>query len=63
MHSSRAGSRRRIICAIVYRAGLGPPRRSSAWHAKAGWTLRAGLVEDAIPRHAQDVTFFLSLSM
>jgi len=36
---------------------------SSAWHAKAGWTLRAGLVEDAIPRHAQDVTFFLSLSM
>jgi hypothetical protein len=36
---------------------------SSAWHADAGWTLRAGLVEDAIPRHAQDVTFFLSLSM
>jgi len=36
---------------------------SSAWHADAGWTLRAGLVEDAIPRHAQDVTFFLSLAM
>jgi hypothetical protein len=36
---------------------------SSAWHADTGWTLRAGLVEDAIPRHAQDVTFFLSLSM
>lgn len=36
---------------------------SSAWHSDAGWTLRAGLVEDAIPRHAQDVTFFLSLSM
>jgi hypothetical protein len=34
---------------------------SSAWHARQGWTLRAGLVEDAIPRHAQDVTFFLSL--
>jgi hypothetical protein len=36
---------------------------SSAWHAKAGWTLRAGLVEDAIPRHAQDVTFFLALTL
>lgn len=35
---------------------------SSAWHADAGWTLRAGLVEDAIPRHAQDVTFFISLA-
>lgn len=36
---------------------------SSAWHAKAGWTLRAGLVEDAIAKHAQDVTFFLSLTL
>lgn len=36
---------------------------SSAWHARAGWTLRAGLTEDAIPRHAQDVTFFLSISI
>ena len=36
---------------------------SSAWHADAGWTLRAGLVEDAIPRHAQDVTFFLTLAL
>ena len=36
---------------------------SSAWHAKGGWTLRAGLVEDAIARHAQDVTFFLSLTL
>ncbi|WP_395680999.1 DUF3187 family protein [Dokdonella sp.] len=36
---------------------------SSAWHADAGWTFRAGLVEDAIPRHAQDVTFFLALSL
>jgi hypothetical protein len=36
---------------------------SSAWHARGGWTLRAGLVEDAIPRHAQDVTFFLALSI
>ena len=35
---------------------------SSAWHAAAGWTLRAGLVEDAIPRHAQDVTFFVDVS-
>jgi hypothetical protein len=34
---------------------------SSAWHSKHGWSLRAGLVEDAIPRHAQDVTFFVSL--
>lgn len=36
---------------------------SSAWHAAAGWTLRAGLVEDAIPRHAQDVTFFVDVSI
>jgi hypothetical protein len=36
---------------------------SSAWHARAGWTLRAGLVEDAIARHAQDVTFFLAVSI
>ncbi len=36
---------------------------SSAWHADAGWTLRAGLVEDATPRHAQDVTFFVSLTL
>ncbi|MEO5625354.1 MAG: DUF3187 family protein [Dokdonella sp.] len=36
---------------------------SSAWHAEAGWTLRAGLVEDAIPRHAQDVTFFMDISV
>jgi hypothetical protein len=36
---------------------------SSAWHARAGWTVRAGLVEDAIPRHAQDVTFFIGLSL
>ncbi|MEO7064030.1 MAG: DUF3187 family protein [Dokdonella sp.] len=36
---------------------------SSAWHARAGWTLRAGFVEDAIPRHAQDVTFFLGISI
>lgn len=36
---------------------------SSAWHARAGWTLRAGLVEDAIPRHAQDVTFFVGISV
>jgi hypothetical protein len=36
---------------------------SSAWHARAGWNLRAGLIEDAIPRHAQDVTFFIGLSL
>jgi hypothetical protein len=36
---------------------------SSAWHARAGWTLRAGLVEDAIPRHAQDVTLFVGISL
>jgi len=36
---------------------------SSAWHARSGWTVRAGLVEDAIPRHAQDVTFFIGLSL
>jgi hypothetical protein len=36
---------------------------SSAWHAKGGWTLRAGLVEDAIAKHAQDVTIFLSLTL
>lgn len=36
---------------------------SSAWHAAAGWTLRAGLVEDAIARHAQDVTFFVGVSI
>lgn len=36
---------------------------STAWHARAGWSLRAGLVEDAIPRHAQDVTFFVNLSL
>jgi len=36
---------------------------SSAWHADAGWTLRAGLIEDVIPRHAQDVTFFVTLAL
>ncbi|MEO7431079.1 MAG: DUF3187 family protein [Dokdonella sp.] len=36
---------------------------SSAWHARTGWTLRAGLVEDAVPRHSQDVTFFVGLSL
>ena len=36
---------------------------SSAWHSKRGWSLRAGLVEDAIPKHAQDVTFFVSLAL
>ncbi len=36
---------------------------SSAWHTAARWTLRAGLVEDAIPRHAQDVTFFVDVSI
>jgi len=36
---------------------------SSAWHSRHGWTLRGGLVEDAIPKHAQDVTFFLSLTL
>ncbi|HEU4664467.1 MAG TPA: DUF3187 family protein [Dokdonella sp.] len=36
---------------------------SSGWRAKGGWTLRAGLVEDAIAKHAQDVTFFLSLTL
>lgn len=34
---------------------------STAWHAPAGWTLRAGLVEDVPSLHAQDVTFFLAL--
>ncbi|MET0226409.1 MAG: DUF3187 family protein, partial [Dokdonella sp.] len=36
---------------------------SSAWHAQAGWTVRAGLVEDLPSRHAQDVTFFVSLTL
>ena len=36
---------------------------STAWHSRHGWALRAGLVEDAIPRHAQDVTFFISLTL
>lgn len=36
---------------------------SSAWHSKQGWSLRAGVVEDAIPKHAQDVTFFVSLAL
>jgi hypothetical protein len=36
---------------------------STAWHARGGWSVRAGLVEDAIPRHAQDVTLFLGLSI
>ena len=36
---------------------------SSAWRSKRGWSLRAGLVEDAMPRHAQDVTFFVSLAL
>ena len=35
---------------------------SSAWRTRSGWTLRAGLVEDAIARHAQDVSFFVALS-
>jgi len=36
---------------------------STAWHAHAGWTLRAGLVEDLPSRHAQDVTFFVGLTL
>jgi hypothetical protein len=36
---------------------------STAWHAHAGWTLRAGLTEDLPPRHAQDVTFFVGLTL
>ncbi|MBO9662546.1 DUF3187 family protein [Dokdonella sp.] len=36
---------------------------STAWRARAGWTLRAGLVEDLPARHAQDVTFFVGLSL
>lgn len=36
---------------------------STAWHARSGWTLRAGLVEDVPARHAQDVTFFVGLSL
>lgn len=34
---------------------------STAWHARGGWTLRAGLTEDVIARHAQDVTLFIGL--
>jgi hypothetical protein len=36
---------------------------STAWHARSGWTLRAGLVEDVPARHAQDVTFFVGISL
>ncbi|HEY0178208.1 MAG TPA: DUF3187 family protein [Dokdonella sp.] len=36
---------------------------SSGWHARGGWTLRAGLVEDATARRAQDVTLFVALSI
>jgi hypothetical protein len=36
---------------------------STGWRAASGWMLRAGLVEDAIPRHAQDVTFFVGLTL
>ena len=36
---------------------------STAWRARAGWTVRAGLVEDLPARHAQDVTFFVGLSL
>ncbi|MEP7044910.1 MAG: DUF3187 family protein [Dokdonella sp.] len=36
---------------------------STAWHAHAGWSLRVGLVEDLPSRHAQDVTFFVGLTL
>ncbi|WP_300620633.1 DUF3187 family protein [Dokdonella sp.] len=36
---------------------------STAWQSRAGWTVRAGLVEDVPPRHTQDVTFFVGLSI
>lgn len=36
---------------------------STAWHARAGWTLRAGLVEEVPARHAQDITFFVGISL
>lgn len=36
---------------------------STGWRAASGWMLRAGLVEDAIPRHSQDVTFFVGLTL
>jgi hypothetical protein len=36
---------------------------STAWHARTGWTLRAGLVEDLPSRHAQDVTFFVGVTL
>lgn len=35
---------------------------STAWHARAGWTLRIGLVEDVPAQHAQDVTFLVAVS-
>lgn len=48
--------------AIPYLGDAATLALSSAWHSQHGWSLRAGLVEDAIPKHAQDVTFFVSLA-
>ena len=36
---------------------------SGIWHARAGWSVRAGLVEDLPARHAQDVTFFVGVTL
>ena len=35
---------------------------STGWRTHAGWTLRAGLVEDVQALHAQDVTLFVSVA-
>lgn len=48
--------------AIPMLSAAGDLSLSTAWHARAGWTLRVGLAEDVPARHAQDVTFFVALS-
>lgn len=48
---------------IPFLQAAGSLTLSTAWHARAGWTLRAGLVEDVPSRHAQDITLFVGVSL